>query len=131
VFELDLRAGELRKAGHRIRLSGQPLQILGALLRHPGEVVTRDDLQRELWPDQTFVDFERNLNSAVKRLRAALGDSAETPRFIETLPRRGYRFLVPVEIDLTGQTVVDAPPQPRPDVAPVPTRTSRVSVPWR
>jgi TolB-like protein/DNA-binding winged helix-turn-helix (wHTH) protein/Tfp pilus assembly protein PilF len=99
VFELDLPAGELRKAGRRIRLSGQPLQILEALLRRPGEIVTRDDLQRELWPDQTFVDFERNLNSAVKRLRAALGDSADSPRFIETLPRRGYRFLVAVEFE--------------------------------
>ena len=97
IFELDVHTGELRKAGRRIRLSGQPLQILEALLKHPGEIVTRDELRRELWPDQTFVDFERNLNSAVKRLRAALGDSAETPRFIETLPRRGYRFLVPVE----------------------------------
>lgn len=125
VFELDLRAGELRKAGRRIRLSGQPLKILEALLRRPGEIVTRDDLQRELWPDQTFVDFERNLNSAVKRLRAALGDSADTPRFVETLPRRGYRFLVPVEIDLTGPSVVHSPPQPAPDPVPVPARTSR------
>ena len=98
VFELDLRTGELRKAGRRIRLAGQPLQILEALLKRPGDIVTRDELQRELWPDHTFVDFERNLNSAVKRLRAALGDSADTPRFIETLPRRGYRFLVPVEV---------------------------------
>ena len=97
VFELDLRTGELRKAGARIRLAGQPLQVLQRLIERPGSLVTRDELRQELWSEDTFVDFERNLNSAIKRLRAALGDSAESPRFIETLPRRGYRFLVPVE----------------------------------
>jgi TolB-like protein len=97
VFELDVRTGELRKSGGRVRLSGQPIKLLERLIARPGELVTRDELQRELWSDDTFVDFERNLNSAMKRLRAALGDSAEVPRFIETLPRRGYRFLVPVE----------------------------------
>jgi TolB-like protein/DNA-binding winged helix-turn-helix (wHTH) protein/Tfp pilus assembly protein PilF len=119
VFELDVRTGELRKAGRRIRLSGQPLQILEALLRHPAEIVTRDELRHELWPGETFVDFERNLNSAVKRLRAALGDSADAPRFIETLPRRGYRFLVSVEI--SDPTPLQAPvvPQPDPILAPV------------
>ena len=97
VFELDPRTGELRKAGSRVRLAGQPLRLLERLVERPGDLVTREELRRELWSDDTFVDFERNLNSAIKRLRGALGDSAETPRFIETLPRRGYRFLVPVE----------------------------------
>lgn len=98
VFEVDFRLGQIRKHGLRLKLSGQPLQILERLLDRPGDIVTREELRSELWPAHTFVDFEHNLNSAVKRLRAALGDSAESPRFIETLPRRGYRFLVPVEI---------------------------------
>src|SRR5688572_23519464 len=97
VFELDVRTGELRKSGARVRLSGQPLKLLERLIARPGDLVTREELQQELWSDDTFVDFERNLNSAIKRLRSALGDSADVPRFIETLPRRGYRFLVPVE----------------------------------
>ncbi len=92
-FELDPRAGELRKQGRKIKLQGQPLDILTMLLEHPGEVVTREDLQKRLWPADTFVDFEHSLNAAVKRLREALDDSADTPRFIETLPRRGYRFI--------------------------------------
>ena len=98
VFEFDARAGELRKAGDRLRIAGQPLRVLERLLARAPDVVTRDELRQELWPADTFVDFEHNLNSAVKRLRAALGDSAEAPRFIETLPRRGYRFLAPVTI---------------------------------
>lgn len=97
VFEVDLRAGELRKQGVRTRLQEQPLQVLLLLLARPGDVVTREELREKLWPADTFVDFEHSLNAAVKRLRDALGDSAENPRFIETLPRRGYRFLLPVE----------------------------------
>jgi TolB-like protein/DNA-binding winged helix-turn-helix (wHTH) protein len=93
VFELDPRAGELRKKGVKIRLQGQPVDILVMLLQHPGEIVTREELQRKLWPADTFVDFEQGLNNAMKRLRAALGDDAESPRFIETVPRRGYRFI--------------------------------------
>lgn len=96
VFEFDLRTGELRKGGARVRLAGQPARILARLVQRPGDLVTRDELRSELWTDSTFVDFERNLNSAMKRLRAALGDAADTPRFIETLPRRGYRFVAPV-----------------------------------
>ncbi len=98
VFEFDIRAGELRKAGRRVRLSGQPIRILQRLVEARGDLVTRDELRRELWPADTFVDFERGLNSAMKRLRAALGDSADAPRFIETLPKRGYRLLVAVEL---------------------------------
>ena len=93
VFELDLRSGELRKAGGRINLSDQPFRILAVLLEHPGELVTRDELRSRVWPTDTFVDFEHGLNAAIKRLRDALGDSADTPRFVETLPRRGYRFI--------------------------------------
>ena len=96
VFEVDLRAGELRRNGARVKLQEQPLQILTLLLERPGEVVSRDELRTRLWPADTFVDFDHSLNAAVRRLRDALGDSAENPRFVETVARRGYRFLVPV-----------------------------------
>src|SRR5580765_3001314 len=93
VFELDPKAGELRKKGMKVRLQGQPIDILVLLLQRPGEIVTREELQKDLWPADTFVDFEQGLNNAMKRLRAALDDDAESPHFIETLPRRGYRFI--------------------------------------
>src|SRR6266851_9167004 len=96
MYEFEPRTGELRKQGIRIRLEGQPLAILKMLLDRPGELVTREELQKELWPADTFVDFEHSLNAAVKRLRAALNDSAEHPRYIETLARRGYRFIAPM-----------------------------------
>jgi Tol biopolymer transport system component/DNA-binding winged helix-turn-helix (wHTH) protein len=92
VFQVDLQAGELRKAGMKQKLTGQPFQVLAILLEHPGDVVTREDLQKRLWPD-TFVDVDRSLNTAINKIREALGDSAENPRFVETLPRRGYRFI--------------------------------------
>jgi TolB-like protein/DNA-binding winged helix-turn-helix (wHTH) protein len=93
VFELNSRSGELRKQGIKIRLQGQPVEILAMLLEHPGETVTRDELQKRLWPVDTFVDFDQGLNNAMKRLRAALDDDADSPHFIETLPRHGYRFI--------------------------------------
>src|SRR4029079_18389387 len=96
VFEVDLRAGELRRNGSRVKLQDQPLQILTLLLERPGEVGSRDELRTRLWPADTFVDFDHSLNAAVRRLRDALGDSAETPRFVETVARRGYRFIAPV-----------------------------------
>ena len=96
-YELDVRAGELRKNGLPIKLQKQPLQILKVLLERPGEVITREELRDQLWPADTFVDFDHGLNSAVKRLRDVLGDSGDNPRFIETLPRYGYRFIGPVE----------------------------------
>jgi TolB-like protein/DNA-binding winged helix-turn-helix (wHTH) protein/Tfp pilus assembly protein PilF len=96
-FELDVRTGELRKHGVRLRLQGQPLQVLAALLKRPGDVVTREELQAQIWTTDTFVDFDHSLHNAIARLREVLGDSAETPRYIETLPRRGYRFIAPVE----------------------------------
>src|SRR5215469_318826 len=93
IFEVDLRAGELRRNGSRVKLQEQPFQILVALLDRHGEVVTRDELQKKLWPADTFVDFDHSLNAAIRRLREALGDSAENPRFVETVARRGYRFI--------------------------------------
>jgi TolB-like protein/DNA-binding winged helix-turn-helix (wHTH) protein/Tfp pilus assembly protein PilF len=96
VFELDLKAGELRKHGLRLKLPEQPFQLLSVLVENPGEVVTRDELRSRLWPGDTFVDFDHGLNNAVMRLREVLGDSSENPRFVETIPRRGYRFIAPV-----------------------------------
>jgi TolB-like protein/DNA-binding winged helix-turn-helix (wHTH) protein/Flp pilus assembly protein TadD len=101
-FELDLRSGELQKQGRKIRLEGQPVQILICLLENPGELVTREELHRKLWPADTFVNFEHGLNTAVKRLRQALNDSADSPRFVETLPRRGYRFIAPIQAVAAG-----------------------------
>ncbi|PYU74444.1 MAG: hypothetical protein DMG52_11745 [Acidobacteria bacterium] len=96
VFEVDVRSGELRKQGVRIKLQEQPFHVLAVLLQRPGEVVTREELRSQNWPADTFVDFDNSLNTAVNKLREALGDSADSPRFIETLPRRGYRFIAPV-----------------------------------
>jgi Tol biopolymer transport system component/DNA-binding winged helix-turn-helix (wHTH) protein len=96
VFEVNLKAGELRRNGFRLRLQEQPFQILASLLERPGDVVTREQLRARLWPEDTFVDFDHSLNAAVRRLRDALGDSAESPRFVETIARRGYRFIAPV-----------------------------------
>jgi DNA-binding winged helix-turn-helix (wHTH) protein len=91
LFELDMRTSELRKRGVKIKLQDQPFQILVMLLKHPGDLVSREEIRKKLWPADTFVDFDLGLNTAISRLRAALGDSAENPRFIETLPRRGYQ----------------------------------------
>lgn len=113
VFELDLRSGELRKSGARLNLQQQPLQLLTVLLEQPGELVTREALRKRLWPDDTFVDFEHGLNAAVRRLRDALGDSSQSPRFIETLPRRGYRFVAPVHRDGEPIAAVTRPVRPR------------------
>src|SRR5882762_2976749 len=97
VFQVNLAARELRKHGVRIRLPGQPFCILSILLQKPGEVITREEIQRKLWSSDTFVDFEHSMNSAIKKLRAALGDSPEYSRYVETVPRVGYRFIAPVE----------------------------------
>lgn len=110
LFELDLQTHELRKRGLKIRVQEQPCRILAILLEQPGRLVTREELRRQLWPDNTFVDFDHSLNTAIMRLRGALGDSPENPRFIETLPRRGYRFIQPVE----KRTDPSAPGEPRP-----------------
>jgi cholera toxin transcriptional activator len=97
IYEAHLGSGELFKNGQKIRMQEQPFQVLVALLDRPGEVVTRDELQQRLWPSDTFVDFDHSLNTCINKLRDALGDTANNPRFIETLPRRGYRFIAPVQ----------------------------------
>jgi cholera toxin transcriptional activator len=97
VFEVNLRTGELRKQGLKLKLCGQPFQVLALLLERPGELVTREEIREKLWPGDTFVDFEHSVNSLIKRLREALGDDPLAPRFVETLPRHGYRFIAPVE----------------------------------
>jgi DNA-binding winged helix-turn-helix (wHTH) protein len=97
LYALDLRAGELFKSGRKIKLQEQPFRILTMLLEHPGELVTREELRQRLWSEDTFVDFEHSLNTAIKKLRRALSDEADKPRFVETLPRRGYRFVGSLE----------------------------------
>ncbi len=124
VFDFDGRTLELRKAGRLIAIRPQPLKLLALLLARPNDLVTRDELQRALWGDDTFVDFEQGVNHAVRELRAALGDVAESPRFIETLPRRGYRFIAPVsplpadrEPSAAEGPGPMSPPSPAPDLA--------------
>src|SRR6266446_2426841 len=107
VFEVDVRSGELRKQGVRIKLQEQPFHVLAVLLQRPGEVVTREELRSQNWPADTFVDFDNSLNTAINKLREALGDSADNPRFIETLPRRCYRFITP---DISARPQHAAPP---------------------
>ncbi len=109
VFEVDLRAGELYKAGRKIRLQVLPFQALALLLERPGEVVTREEFEKSLWPGDTFVDFDHSLNTAIKKLRQALGDDNKKPRFVETLPKRGYRFIGIVEQATRVSTPAKAP----------------------
>ncbi len=122
VFEVVPHTGELRKQGLRIKLRDQPFQILLLLLAQPGEVVSRDELQKQLWPSDTFVDFDRGLNKAVNHLRDALGDSAESPRFIETLPKRGYRFIAPVDAGHSNGNQLKAALEPEDTLAEQPVR---------
>jgi len=111
VFEVDLRAQELYKDGRRIKLQVQPFQVLAMMLEQPGEVVTREEMQKRLWPADTFVDFDHSVNTAIKKLRQALGDDKTKPRFVETLPKRGYRFLATVKgpAGASKQAAVSAP----------------------
>ena len=102
TFEVNLQTGELRQRGQKVKLQEQPLQVLAALLERPGEVVTREELRSKLWPADTFVDFDHSLNAAIRRLRDALGESAETPIFVETVARRGYRFIGNIETSVTA-----------------------------
>ena len=104
VFEVDLRAGELYKAGRKIKLQVLPFQALALLLERPGEVITREEFEKRLWPGDTFVDFDHSLNTAIKKLRQALGDDNKKRRFVETLPKRGYRFIGTVEQDARAST---------------------------
>ena len=114
-FELDAYAGELYKHGFKLKLQGHPIQILAMLLERPGELITREEIQQKLWPSEseTFVDFEHGLNTAVRKLRQALGDEAETPQYIETLPRRGYRFVEAIKAE-----EIEEPPRGESPVAP-------------
>src|SRR5215467_9205642 len=115
VFELNPAAGELRKHGVRVRLQDQPLKLLLCLIESPGEICTREDLIRSIWPEGTFVDYERGLNVAITRLRQVLGDSADVPRYVETVGRRGYRFIAPVE-----RVALETVPGPPPAEPPLP-----------
>src|ERR1700757_1331080 len=126
TFEADLSRHELRKSGVRIKLHGQPFEVLAMLLERPGETVPREVLQQRLWPTDTFVDFGHGVNTAINRLREALGDSAENPRFIETVPRRGYRFIGPIEVPQTTPPAAPPPPAVPPPAQPIPT-TSKVA----
>src|SRR2546428_9102998 len=118
VFEVDLRAGELRKHGVKLRLQEQPFQVLAMLLERPGETVTREELRNRLWTAETFVDFDHGVNKAVNRIRDALGDSATSPRFVETVARRGYRFIADVAVAEGAPSIApiatpSSPAQPR------------------
>jgi cholera toxin transcriptional activator len=113
AFEADASTGELRRQGTRIKLHAQPFQVLLMLLERPGQVLTREEIARALWPDDTFVDYDHGVNSAVNRIREALGDAASNPRFVETLARRGYRFVAPVE-PIPNDLEPDAGPAPQP-----------------
>src|SRR6266700_6878355 len=119
VFDLNPQAGELRKTGHRISLRPQAARLLALLARRPGQILTREELKDEIWGKDTFVDFEHGLNFGIRQIREALGDDADTPRYIETLPRRGYRFIPPVETmpqasPPPASPVVGEPPQTHP-----------------
>jgi cholera toxin transcriptional activator len=122
LFELDLSAGELRKSGVKLRLQGQPFQVLALLLERAGDVVTREELQQKLWPSDTFVDFDHSLNTAINKVREALGDSASSPRYVETLARRGYRFIAPVHAEAPAAVPSDGDransPAPMPAASP-------------
>ena len=138
VFEADAATGELRKQGIRIKLNAQPFQVLCMLLEQPNTLLTREEISRRLWPDGTFVDYEHGVNSAINRIREALGDTAASPRYVETLARRGYRFVAPVEKipaqigaqipeQITEQTTPTETPTPTtPSAEPEPTRTSSI-----
>jgi DNA-binding winged helix-turn-helix (wHTH) protein len=125
AFEADTATGELRRQGIRIKLNAQPFQVLLLLLDRPGQLLTREEISRELWPDGTFVDYEHGVNSAVNRIREALGDTAGNPRFVETLARRGYRFVAPVE----RIALNEAPPLPVPGSPPTPAPPSPPTAP--
>jgi DNA-binding winged helix-turn-helix (wHTH) protein len=122
AYEADAASGELRRQGLRVKLNSQPFQVLLLLLERPGEVLTREEISRELWPDGTFVDYEHGVNSAVNRIREALGDKAGHARFVETLARRGYRFVAPVERIAPGEN-------PTPSAPPSPAATEQTALP--
>jgi cholera toxin transcriptional activator len=120
LYELDTAARELRKNGNKVRLQEQPLQVLISLLERPQEVVTREELRQRLWPSDTFVDFDHSLNTTIAKLRDALDDTASNPRFIETLPKRGYRFVAPVSTDNPGIKAEATAAEPEPHLEHIP-----------
>ena len=113
TYEVSLQSGEMRKGGVRIKVQQQPMKLLEILLERPGEVVTREELRSRIWVDESFGDFDQAVNIAIAKLRSALGDSAENPRFIETLPKRGYRFIADVSVIDTDSRLKEPPPSPR------------------
>jgi eukaryotic-like serine/threonine-protein kinase len=119
TFEVDVRVGEVRRQGKRIKIQDQPFKVMAALLQRPGEVVSREELRKHIWPEDTFVDFDNGLNTSINKLREALGDSADSPRFIETLPRRGYRFIAPVTRDTRPEPALSSTSRRIAMVAPV------------
>src|SRR5713101_116666 len=128
-FQLDLRSGELRKDGRRIRLQAQPFQLLAMLIENAGEVVTRDEVCRVLWQTDTFVDFDHSVAAAVNKIRVALGDSVENPRFVETLPKRGYRFIGKIRPEAPVVMAV-AKPQKSAELVPVPAAKAWSGAKW-
>src|ERR1700693_4948712 len=134
TFEVNLHTGELPERGQKVKLQEQPLQLLAALLERPGEMVTREELRGKLWPADTFVDFDHSLNAAIKRLRDALGESADKPIFIEALARRGYRFIGNVEITTAAPPALSDLEGLKPDTEPgrIPTKVQPTSAsdPW-
>src|SRR6185437_13057222 len=123
LFEVDLESGELWKAGFRVKLQTQPFKVLAALLERPGQIVTREDLQLRLWGRDTVVDFDHSLGTAINKIREALGDSADNPRYIETLAKRGYRFIAPVNVLHTPASTVNEPISPENSDSSAPTDT--------
>jgi DNA-binding winged helix-turn-helix (wHTH) protein len=119
TFEADLQTGELYKNGIKVPLQGQPFQVCSLLLEHAGELVTREELRQKVWPEDTFVDFEQALNTAIAKIRLALGDEADNPRFVQTLPRRGYRFIGPVAKPDLQPVKPAVAPAVKPAVAPL------------
>ncbi|PYT08605.1 MAG: hypothetical protein DMF60_04435, partial [Acidobacteria bacterium] len=130
LFAVDFSAAELRKRGGKVMLQDQPFKVLALLLRRPGELVTREELQQALWPADTFVEFDESLNKVIQKIRQALADSSDNPRFIETIPRRGYRFIAPVEVlgqdEPESQSGEQLPPEPKKAVGAFPDRGRRL-----
>src|SRR6267378_870296 len=128
IYQVDVRTSELWKQGRKVKLQEQPCRILAILLEQRGEVVTREELRKRLWSDDTFVDFDHSLNTAIMRLREALSDSSENPRFIETLPRHGYRFIAPIEEKSPTAPETTIPPSPEVVAPETPQSTDRPAI---
>jgi DNA-binding winged helix-turn-helix (wHTH) protein len=128
IYEADLQTGELRKNGTKVPLQGQPFQVFAILLLNSGKLVTREELRKRLWSEDTFVDFDHGLNTAITKIRLALNDSSDDPRFVETLPRRGYRFLVPVSGKTIGPSAAPTPTSSESEPSPLTLVQIRISI---